>query len=237
MPISEEDIKVLQEKLFKPLEEKLAASEKKIADFETQFPSMSKKHAADAETSAKKLIEEWANKLPKPEEKNTSKPDEMDALRKQIEALTQANVKAQEEKETETRKAEVARAMSKFKIVKGLEDYAQADLLKIVDRDSSGKLVLKFKDNIAGTEVDRQLDIEKGVERFLKEKTVFVQADVKGGVGAGSGNSFSGGVKPTHQQLMQNPKLHAEWLQTDPEHVQAEANKAIAELDASRAKR
>lgn len=239
MPLTEEDIKVLQEKVLKPIEDKLTAANQKIADFEAQFPSMSKKHAGEATAEAKRLIEELAGRIPKPEDKKPTKPDEIAELNKKIEALTQANVKSEQDKELETRKAEVASALasSKVKIVKGLERYAHADLMKLVDRDGEGKLVMKFKDKIAGIEVDTNLDTEKGIERFLKSNPVFAQADVKGGSGAGGGNSFADGVKPTNAQLMANAALLAEWINKDPEHVQAEQNKAVAELEATRGKR
>lgn len=208
----------------------------RVQTFETQFPGMSKSHAAEAKKDLEKMLADLEGKLVKPkDEGKEKKPNEVEELQKKIDALIQENAKSREEKESETRKAEIARVLAKHKIVKGLEDYAHGDLLKLVTRDEKGNLVLTFKDKIGGIEVDAPLGIEDGVKRFLKEKPVFQQSDVSGGgSGASGGNSFPDGVKPTWAQLKANATLLREWSEKDPQYVNAAQTESLAKLTATK---
>lgn len=213
--------------------------QKQISDEIARLPGMSKAHAAEFSKETAKLIADLEAKLIKPTEKPKDSPDEKNkALQAQLDAIQKEMTLTKENAARAEKHSAIATELGKYKLCNGaLEDVMKAlDGQIIKGENGYGAKVTEILP-LSGQKTEKEVTLAEAVKNFLDTKPFYKLGDAKGGVGAGGGNSFEGGAKPTHAQLMKNAKLLSEWQTKDPEHVRAESDKAIAGMEAQRGKR
>lgn len=206
MPLDEADLKLLEDKFFKPFKDSNDLLKSKLEDLErNQIPGMINRLVAKHTEKQPEPKKEPEGAPTKPADKNSEAwQSEVAALRKEIEG-----------KEI---KALVATALSRHKIVKGAEEDVIGGVIPLITKDEKGQFGAKIKTKLptSGQETEEFVGVEGVVGNFLANKPWYRGSSESGGSGASGGSGVK--ILPTSwNQLKDNPKLVGELSKENPE--------------------
>lgn len=221
MPLDENDLKVIEEKISK--------AQAPVTELATKFEQLNKDlpglTARKVQEATKPILDSLEALKPKPTE--TKQPDDKGNADKEtkerLKALEEENARWKQEKEDAKVEAEIERALSQHPVVQDAADLTRNYFRGQVKKGEDGSFYINSKKKIGDKEFDDPVPISEGVKRYLEARPALRAAAVKGGSGAGgSAGGNKGGASAfdgiqTFGELLKNPaKAHAAYAE-DPE--------------------